>query len=276
MSLRDLADILSPSWLRGPNGSRLIYSMSVQFDALSDWAAYAVRAGHPTLAPNDADPLLSLNRQIAQGPTEPRTSWVSRLTQWLDIWSHAGSPWGVLMAVRAWVSPDVPEVATVANAGTWDSYDAGAACDPSHPPTHVTLTNGWDWDSASAPYLQSLPGGGIAWWRVWVVIWPGVWAKSTQTYGDGSTYGDVHLYGVSGPSVNDLAGLRAQIREWKSANTWVPNVILSWDASAFKPLLSSPRPDGYYGTWSKIVLDVHGRPTRVPSRTIDAAYLDGV
>ena len=274
MSLRDLAYTLSPSWLRGPNGSRLLYAMAIQFDALTDWAAYAVRAGHPSLSPNDADPDLAQCRQIAQGPTEPRASWLARLTQWLDRWAHAGSPWGVLMAVRAWVSPDVPEVAIISNNGDWDLVNAGALCDPTHPPVHSLFLNGWDWDSLSAPYMELMPGG-IAWWRVWVVIWPGIWSRSTQAYGDGSTYGDGHLYSVTGPTPAGIAGLQAQVREWKSANTWVPNIILSWDATAFQPLAWPARPDGYYGTWSKVVADVNGRPSRVPSRTINAAYLDG-
>ena len=277
-TFRDMVYAISPSWLRGKTGSRFMYSMAIQFDAIADGAAYAVLARFPSLAPQDALPWIANDRQIEQGFQEPQPAWVLRLAQWLDRWAHAGSPWGVLMAVRGWVAPDQCAVATVSNRAAFDSYAAGAPCDPYHPPVHVQVASlgGWDWDSLTGFFLfYTTP------WRMWVILYPSAstWQKTGQVWGDGSLWGEGNVYGVSGgPATSaQLQGLRATIKKWKRARTWVPWIILSWDSAAFLPNGAGAQPEGLYATWSKVTPTGNGgRPQYVRSRYAAAAYVEGV
>jgi hypothetical protein len=274
-TFRDMVYAISPSWLRGPIGSRFMYSMAVQLDAAADGIAYAVLARFPTKAPADAMPWIANDRQIEQGFQESQADWTARLTQWLDRWAHAGSPWGVLMAVRGWVAPDPCAVLTVNNRGVFDSYAQGAPCDPAHPPTHTPTFNGWVWDALSGLRLW-----GFTPWRMWVVLYPGAstWTQTSQVWGDGSRWGNGAVYGVTGGSAtaSQLQGLRATVKKWKRSRTWVPWIILSWDPAAFLPG-ASVTPAAEYGTWSMVVsTGVVGRTRYVRSRYAGAAYVEGV
>jgi hypothetical protein len=282
-TFRDMVQAISPSWLQGFVGLRYMYSMAIQFDAIADAAAYAVRARFPDLAPPDAFQFLANDRQIDQGFQEPQSNFATRLTQWLDRWAHAGSPFGLLLAVRGFVSPDLPEVATVNQNGVWDYYTKGVQDSPSLPPTHSYQPGvvGWNWDSASWPFLSKIIVNGAvgqAWWRTWVIIWStttGPWHQTTQTYGDGSTWGGGESYGWTGSAVQ-ANNLRALVKKWKSAGTWVPWIIVSFNDVTFQPSGTGTQPDGTYGTWSKVITAANGRPQYVPSRSPLAAYLSGV
>lgn len=273
-TFRDMVYALSPSWLRGFVGYRYMYSMAIQFDAIADAAAYAVRARFPTIAPPDALPFLANDRQIEQGFREPTPAYLTRLTQWLDRHAHAGSPFGLLMALRGYVSPDLCMIATVNNFRAYDYYAAGAPDGPSDPPTHTRPIGEryWDWDTASWPYLFD-----VAWWRVWVIIYPSAstWTQSPHTWGDGAVWGGGWSFGWSGTPAQ-VQALQALVRKWKAANTWVPWIIISFDASAFLPSGADELPAGKYGTWSKVITAANGRPQYVRSRWPQAAYLDGV
>ena len=277
-TFRDMVAAISPTWLNGWVGVRYMYSMAIQFDAIGDAAAYAVRARFPDLAPTDAFPYLANDRQIDQGFQESQTSFATRLTQWLDRWAHAGSPFGLLMAVRGYVAPDNCLVATVNNGGVFDFYPVGVVASPTTPPDHlpVQTPNPWIWDSLSWPHLYS-----SAWWRVWLIIWPSAatWTKTAHTYNDG-----VSFYG-SGPSFTyDWSGtlamaqnLQALVKKWKSAGTWIPWIIVSFDELAFLPSGGDAYPAGLYGTWTKVVPNIlTARPLYAYARYQNAAYLDGV
>lgn len=274
-TFRDMVAAISPSWLQGFVGLRFMYSMAIQFDAIADAAAYAVRARFPDLAPPDAFPYLANDRQIEQGFQEPQTSYATRLTQWLDRWSHVGSPFGLLMAIRGFISPDLAMVATVNNRGVYDYYSQGVQDAPSVPPTHFKAPGSlyWAWDRFSWPYLFT-----FAYWRIWVIIWPsaGTWTQTTHKYDDGLSKWDAGFtYDWSG-TVAQANALRALIKKWKRSRTWVPWIIISFDPLAFLPSGADELPNGLYGTWSKVVTGSNGRPQYVPSRLANAAYLDGV
>ena len=271
-TFRDMAQAISPSWLQGYVGSRFMYSMAICFDAIADGAAYAVRARFPDLAPADGFQYLASDRQIEQGFQEPLSYYATRLTQWLDRWAHAGSPWGVLMAVRGYVSPDTCYVATVNNNSVYDYYLAGQPCDPGHVPTHIQVAGRWVWDSLSSPYLYAK-----AWWRMWVVITPSstTW-QQTEKYSDGSHFGSGQCWGFNGTNAQ-VVGLQRLIGKWKASNTWVPWIIVSFDSTAFQPSGVGATPSGYYGTWSKVISNPSsGRPLYAPSRDANVAYFDGV
>jgi hypothetical protein len=271
-TFRDMVAAISPSWLQGYTGSRFMYSMAIMFDALSDLSAYAVRARFPDLAPPDAFVYLANDRQIEQGFQEPQPSYAISLTQWLDRWAHAGSPWGLIMAVRGFVSPDLCYVATINNNSVWDYASAGQLCDPSNPPTHTRVFGRWIWDSLSWPYLFHK-----AWWRVWVIITPSssTW-QQTETYSDGSRYAEGQVWGFTGTNAQVIA-LQQLVSKWKASNTWVPWVILSFDPTAFLPTGAGANPTGTWGTWSTVTANPSsGRPLYTTSRAQSCAYVDGV
>ena len=275
MSFTDAVYTLSPSWWRGWAGSRFLYSIAVQLDALTDLAAYAVRARFPSLAPPDADPYLSLDRGIDRGYQETRLSWLARCREWLERWAHCGSPWGVLMAVRGVISPSLSAVTVVTPRGTWDSYadgvQDGIGVAPSHQGPGV---QGFDWCSVSWPY--PLPHGVLG--RAVVVVWPDPdtgWSRGTRTWGDGSTWDDGGLWDVDGGTAAEFRSLLSAVATWKSGGTWVPAIVLSWSSADFSLGGGGAQPDGHYGTWSKLVTS-GGRTTRVPSRYAGAAYCAGV
>ncbi len=264
-----------PTWLRGPIGSRILYSIAAQFDALVDACAYAIRARFPATAPPDAFPWLTSDRQIDQGFQEPLSGFVVRLVMWLDLWRLAGSSYGVLLALLGYVAPDQISMETVSNTGAWDFYAANAGASPPQdglqsdyfvPPVHTLVGGQWNWDNN--PWW---------WWRFWVVLYPdsGLWNQGT-TWGS-FKWGDGTMWGLGGPgaSVNTAPNLIALIKKWKTAGAFVPTIILAFDSSWF--LVTSPSgklPDGTWGNWWKVVV-VGGRNVYVASRSSTASYIEG-
>lgn len=283
-TFRDMVAAISPTWLQGFVGLRFMYAMAIQFDAIGDAAAYAVRARFPDLAPPDAFPCLANDRQIEQGFAEPQASYATRLTQWLDRLAHMGSPFGLLMAVRGYIAPVLSEVATINVNGVWDSYAKGQQDGPLVPPTHQqNVLQGWNWDSSSWPYLTRRVVGsqtGSTWWRVWIVIWStgstAPWTATTHKYDDGvSTWDGGFTYDWSG-TVAQANGLRAIAKKWKASNTWIPWILVSFSDGSYQATGAGVQPDGNWGTWSKVVTGANGRPQYVPSRDANTAFLDGV
>lgn len=274
-SWRQIGGTLYPTYMQGPVWSRYLWAMNTIQDACVDAASYAVRAAIPSLAPPDALTWIAQDRQIFQGPGETSAAYVARLIQWLDLWRHAGSSTGLLLAYLSYLTPLAPEVMTVQSSGgasplsTWDTYFAGSAPFPAGqsnptPPYHqVVTTANWDWDGASQPYYYPR-----AYWRKWIIIQSSgpqaPWAAPTATWASGgayvpvvaanATYGSVYTNGgtpatSSGTSFNWGGGtcwgwsgtaqqsqqLTALAAAWKSAGAWVPWIVVSYNAAWFQP-----------------------------------------
>jgi hypothetical protein len=235
-SMRDAGYAISPQWMRAYWFSRIMYSLWVQYDALLDAGGYAVLAGLPSRAPLDALQWIAKDRQIFQGPNEPVAAYIARLQQWLDLWRHAGSSTGILLALRSYVAPLTPKMLTVQSAGdgsltSWDTYDNGEAPFPpgaSHPtpPDHyVAKTANWRWDGLSQPYYYPWMR-----WRKWVVIFqpPGdpqtQWAAPTATWAPAS--GTVTTSVVSDPVFGTVyqgsggSGSNASEFAWDDGTCW--------------------------------------------------------
>lgn len=258
----DYVAFISPTFLLGPNLSRYMFGMSVQFDALGDAASYAMRARFPLTAPDDALPYLQQDRQIDRGPNEPRASYQQRLIEWMDLWRVAGGAPSVLRALSSYFLPSTTTVETVNdttqdNLTAWDVSVAG-----SDPPTHYLESPGnWDWDG------QRIPG------RAWAIVYNGPWAL-TQTWGDGSVWGDNDVT----PTADEAASLQSLVGKWKAAGCSVIWIIIAFDPSWFVPTLPAGDPllpDGQWGPWYKVEI-VLGARTYVPSRTATALYVSGV
>jgi hypothetical protein len=287
-----------PAWLKGPNAQRLLYAMAVQYDALADAATLAVFYGLATYVPPnpvEVPPITTpdgiiwagLDRNILQGYQESRASYVARLVQWLDRWPYAGKATGVLMAVRGWILPQMPNVISIKdspggdaaiNGGdsltTWTSYTDGT--DPM-PAGATTVTppaiaqvhpRNFNWDgNYPAPIRVK---------RAFIVVFATAtsWITSSGTWGSsGKKWGDPSKsWGVSVPQ-SRMTGLRGAVRIMKSSGTWYQWIIVTFDSTLFdqtQPADNVHNPDGTFGRWSKIV---NGKYVR--ARFTGARYANG-
>lgn len=259
-SFRDLWYAYSPTYLTGYQGQRYGATLAVMWDALGDGMAYAVRARFPDCCPSDALPWLAIDRQIDRGPNEAEASYRARLKLWLDLWRHAGSAQSVISALEIWWGGGV-EIETVAQSqsvGTaWD-YTMGSGT-----VTHQLVSPpNWTWDDTDvAP-------------RAWVIVQGGGYAPSTLVYGAGVTFGNVYCWGINAPT-SFAPWVRSQVAKWQSAGAQVPWIIMSWDPTWFQPNSPAAKlPDASYGDWAKVDT-VGGVRVYVPSRTINASYMNG-
>jgi hypothetical protein len=257
-------DAPTPTYLLGPVGTRYRYCLNIMYDALADGMGYAISAGMPSQAPLDALAYAGQDRLIVQGPSETVTSYIARLQQWLDLWRHAGTSTGIMLALLSVALPAQPEIRTVQSTGDgvysqWDTYAGGVAPFPPGssiptPPYRQLVTYNWEWDQLSQPYYAPR-----IYWRQWAIIYSiagSPWPTPTKTWGS-FTWGDGTCYGWGGTAAQ-AAALSAQAGAFRSAGVWVPWVIVSYDATMFDPALafgSSKLPDGHWGFYGKVTSD---------------------
>ena len=185
----------------------------------------------------------------------------------------------------------------------WRTYVAGSAPFPPGqtiptPPDILTqLVANWDWDGASQPYYYPWVR-----WRSWIVIQSNgaqaPWPAPTTTWGTGGTlnvqvvadavygtkyvnsgtpasssatsfkWGDGTRWGWSGTAQQALQ-LTALAATFKSGGTWVPWIVVCYDATWLQPtntIAGGKLPDGTWGYYSKIVADATYGTKYVPSR----------
>lgn len=249
-SFRSSLYAISPPWLRGPVGERLMYGFGVVLDAVAEWAGQGVRARFPGLGPADALPLIGADRQIVRGFAESDASYAARLVRWLDDWRIAGSAPSVLGQLRGYFLASRPRMRTIDDSGNWVTL-------ASDDTLSWVRGAGWNWD------------GLMRWWRFWAVIYPsngpwqteGTWSDGTTSWGDGGTWGTT-------ATPDEVATLRAIVAQWKGAHALPQWVIVAFDDATFTPGASEP--DGSWGPWSKYVGGV-----QIPSRIDSARYFDG-
>jgi len=286
----DLWQALSPPWLQGYFGVRFGYTLGIMYDGLEESFAYALRYRFPLYAPTDAFTWLAADRQIDRGENESAHSYAVRLTQWLDLWRGAGGAGAILLAESSYLGiagltmEHVKESrnSTDPGGGThdltdWDYWDGTTKTN-----IHVSPHN-WDWDSdqkdpADQRFYQVsiLDGSAPGHWRTWVIIYGNTKWAQTQTFGDGSTFGDGGKTFGSNATAAEVASVRKQVAKWKSAESIVQWVIVAFDDTWFQYTLPAgdPKlPDGHWGRWGKIATSPV--TAMVPARTSTAIYWDG-
>jgi hypothetical protein len=304
-----LGDAISPTYLNGPVFQAYRLASSVLYDDAVDLTAIAIRAAISSLAPSDALTWIAQDRQIFQGPSETTAGYIARLQQWLDLWRLAGNSTSVLLAYLSWLTPLAPQVQVVQSSRgtspitTWQTYVAGATPFPAGttiptPPNLLTVSPGnWDWDGSSEPYYYPWMS-----WRVWIIIQSNgaqaPWPAPTKTWGSGGTldvivvpdaiygtkyvnagtpasasstsfaWGDGTCWGWAGTAQQALQ-LTQLAATWKSAGTWVPWIIVCYDATWFQPTNSDvggKLPNGTWGYCWVIVPDATYGTKYAPSR----------
>jgi hypothetical protein len=274
-TFRDESDAISAAYWNGPNGQRVRYSMAVMFDAIAQSAIYAIQAQAPSLAPADAFPYISADRGIVQGFQEGNPSFRARSIQWLDRWAYSGRPAGVLLAVRGWILPQLPQINLITDRSSWWSYAQGvdpmpAGAQTVTPATLTVKSQGtWNWDYSS---VGAAAAGG-RWARAWVVIYStGVpWCSvESQTWGSG-TWGDGGAWGFAQPP-STFIGLPALVATWKAQCSVYPAIIVSFDDTWYQSTsISAKLPDGTWGSWHKVVNNIAVASRDPASRFITGA-----
>lgn len=281
---RDAIKDLCPPWLSKGTYEKYMYNFGLSEDALLEKMDQATRAHMPGEGTETALPYIGLDRVMPQGPFEENAAYANRLTQAFDAWQRAGSRRAVMSQALTYLgdyatatanTAQVPRAVTVScsSAGeyaTWDTYYNTS--DISEAPAHIRIapTNwGFDEDDYSK------------WWRTWLTVFlpadspvqPGpAWGASGYVWGDTSI-----SWGFGNPAALFTA-FRALVFLWKSATTWYPWFIFSFnvnDSSAGNEC--SPNSGIGTGnadqTWQRFGTTVAG--VRVPSRPAGTRFMWG-
>lgn len=263
-TFRDSIGRLGPPWTQDEFGSRYKYMFGIILDAITDALRDGVRAGFPGVGTPEALPYSGADRKIIRGFSESDDSYAARQSRAWKDWKHAGSAQAVEGQLEALVTPATPRIRIV-----WSTVDVALGTGQLIT-TWVTLNpdgstdvlqrqpGNWNWDGLHNPQ----------WSRFWVIVYPGVFAESSQTWDDGSLWDDGHLWDIGGVTPDQINTMRRIIQTWKraasqcGATTFGGGLIAAFSGGIFDPTGSGAGyPDG---TW--------GNPS---NRNTGAAYLNG-
>lgn len=254
-TFRDALTKVVPPWLQGYWGTRYLYAIGVQLDAMGDALRAGVKLRFPNVYSDESLAMLGRERGIRRGPSESAEAYAARLDRWLDDGRTAGNPWTLLRQLQAYMTPHAVRLRYVNNAGFWRTLNADGS-------REYTRSSAWDWDGTPA-----------AWSRFWIVIYPppalwdrdGVWTGSEVWGDDGTTWG-------STATPDEVASVRTIIADWMAPHALCKNIIIAFDDDAFDPTdTAPPLPDGTWANYSKNVGGV-----QVPARDARAIYWEGV
>lgn len=96
MTFRDLILQSVPWWLRGSLGSRILFAIGLQADALGEALGEGVRRRFPGLDSDDSLALIGHDRRIARGRTEAAANYSKSLIRWLDDHAVRGGAYAML------------------------------------------------------------------------------------------------------------------------------------------------------------------------------------
>lgn len=150
-----LAMELAPPWLREPNAEALLRALGEARDALADASKAGVlaRLARPGSAP-DALARIGADRMMPQGPAEVSDAYAARLVAAWETWPWAGTPFGVLSALRLSGLGDGAQLWTASGA------------------RHVLALDGSEVITTPGPPLWL----GQAGWSAFALVWPaGAW-----------------------------------------------------------------------------------------------------
>jgi hypothetical protein len=266
-SVRDALLALTPKWLQGTVGAKLLFTIGYSCDVLLDKLNQGVRMHIPTYGDASGLPNIGADRVIPQGPNEPPGAYAQRLKVAYDDWQRAGSARSLMRQFLGYVSPATPPIRVVglglvATGTVWDIYLAGANAGTTVPAHVRVVPSNWNWD-----------GNTSAWYRAWVIIDSSSAPYTCPKWGDGHKWGDGTRWGFTAASYPAPADIATIVALWKTAGVQVVNVIVSYDSTLFDPAQpagSSKLPDGNWAGWYEL-----SSGTSIPSRSWSAAYLPG-
>jgi hypothetical protein len=254
-NFRAIRKFLAPSWLTTGEGELVGYALDLLKDAFVERVRLGLLARFPQNGPNgetaptDALTAIGRDRRIIQGITETSAAYAVRLIRWLDDHRSKGTAFTMMRQLAGYCRGGF----------SFRIYDNRGNCysrSVSGVETYNAATD-WDWD-----------GDTDRWSRFWVVIYPtSEWTATSHEYADGSQFGKTIQWGVSIPR-EEVANVRAIVRDWKPAGTRCVNIIVAFDPASFDP--AAPEPDGTWGAAYKF-----SGGNAVSSRLSTARYLRG-
>lgn len=217
-TFRDTIRRISPWWLTGTLGGRLLYAIGLMLDVLGDMLNAAVRARFPNVADPSALVALGRERRIQRGRAELATTYAGRLITWLDSHRTRGGPYSLLAQLFAfWRVPVAFAITLVYASGRYFAMSFGGI-----------VTRG---DAVITV------GDAIADWARWELIffWP--YAITLDgTWGSGGTWDDGGIWDIDPSSLDAAAAddVRLVPREWNAAHCKGAIVLLApgaelWD-----------------------------------------------
>lgn len=258
---------MAPGWLRGAPGSggigyigsKYLYSIGLEIDALQDAIKQGIRKRHPTyIAPGDSQPdgdaltLIGNDRTIPQGVNESNTSYGIRLKEWVDDLKMSGSAWATLKQIQGYLSPNRTTLRLVNNWGVWYTMNADYSTSLTISPLVANIPN-WNWDGAG-PWQQT--------WSplfAWSRFWPIIYCSGGKPFDIGPRWGDPgaryatpgRTWGTTATSTQ-VAGIRNIVKTFKAAHSRCVNIIIAFDSASFNPAGANgaPLPDGTWGRWA--------------------------
>jgi hypothetical protein len=217
LNFRELLSTIVPPWLRRRIGGGIMYAFALQFDALVELVAAAVKIRFPGVYSAESLPLLSRERGIRQGHGETDISFGKRLNAFLPAHKDRGGPYQLLEQIFARYR-----------------YSTNGAF-----PVHLVYTSGARFDMATdgtitRDALSFTVGLGPEDWAHWTLVyeWPvvvladGIW-DDPGFYDDGAVW-DSEL------TVAETTDLRLIPTEWNNGHCKGHVVLLSpgqalWD-----------------------------------------------
>lgn len=230
VTFRDtLRDKLSPPWLRGTIGEKVMYALGVHADALGDAVAAAVKMRFPNYYSAESLPYIGRDRKISRGRIETDATYATRLNRWLDDHATRGGPYALLKQVVAYFAPASFAVDLVYFSGRRFQIDANGVV-------------------ATRDNIAWVPDGNAAQWARWWLFyyWPdeilsdGLWSDA-GTWDDGGVW-DSDL------TTQQVEEIRLVPREWNAAHALGNVVLLSGDLELWD------YPDGTWddpGLWTE-------------------------
>jgi hypothetical protein len=101
MKYREYQPLIAPPWLQREKGAAWLRALGDVKDGQVERCKAAVKARMPLLAPADALGAIGVERGIPRGPGESNASYAGRLVGAWETWACAGSPRGMLVALRS-------------------------------------------------------------------------------------------------------------------------------------------------------------------------------
>jgi hypothetical protein len=217
-----MRDKLSPPWLRGLVGEKVMYALAVQLDALGDAVAAAVKSRFPNLYSHESLPYVGRDRKISRGRTETDEVYASRLTRWLDDHATRGGPYALLAQVYAHYAPTTFAVDLIYASGRRFQMDADGVV-----ATRDAIV--WTPDTDTARWAR--------WWLFYE--WPDE-ILADGLWGDAGTWSDGGVWD-SDLTAEDVEDMRLVPREWNAGHALGKVVLLSGDLELWD------YPDGTWG-----------------------------
>lgn len=210
ITFRDTLRKLSPRWLQGPVGQRIIYAMGVHMDALVDACAEAVRLRYPGNAPSEALAYHGQDRRMSRGRLESDDTYAARLRGWLDAHKGRGGPYAMLAQIHAHYAPASFPVQLLYRSGRRYSMDAQG----------VVAMDDIAWSPDAIPEK---------WARFWLFYeWPTP-ISSDGIWDDPGVWGDAGAWDSS-LTPQEAEDIKLVPREWNAAHCSGDVVLLTGDA----------------------------------------------